>query len=328
MNNKNIISVSFGVLAIVCVLWYSQSGKNEDIVHVAIQQTTSHIVYDNIVKGVREGLKDGGYVEGKNLIVDLQNGQGDESINQSIAKNFSKVNYDIYVPLGTQASQSIANVVKEKPIVFSAVYDPVAAKLVSSINEPGNNITGTTDALDYKQQLTLFKKAVPNLKKVGLLYNASEVNSVSTFKKIQAYGPELGLEFVVAPITSTNDILISARSIVSKVDGFYTMPDNTLISGEESLIKVALENKKPVFDFENSGVEKGGLMAIGTNYEKIGYKTGLMAVRVLKGEDTATMPVESLTNDDIDLYLNQKTADRLGIKFPEELVKQAKEIYR
>ena len=331
MNKKNTIWIII-IIAIMLVLisLFADKIANKNIIRIGISQTASHPVFDEIMNGVRVGLQQEGYIEGKNIILDYQNGQGDQNANQAIAQKFAttKDEYNLFLILGTGASQSVVNLIKDKPIIFAAVTDPVLAKLVQSNDMPGANVTGTTDVTDYKAQLNLFKRVVPTLKKVGILYNPGEINSISALKNTEMIAKDLGLEVITAPINNTNDILNSAKSIASKVDGVFMLADNTLLAGQESLIRVMNENKKPVFAFDEVGVKVGGLISIGTNYEKLGERTARMAVRVLKGGNTATMPVEGAAIGEIDLFVNQKTADLLGIKIPEDILKQTKQIYK
>ncbi|MCX8513609.1 MAG: ABC transporter substrate-binding protein [Candidatus Pacebacteria bacterium] len=297
---------------------------------MGVSQTASHLVFTQVIDGIREGFRREGYTEGKDIIIDIQNGQGDQNINQAIAQKFSstKGDYNLFLTLGTGASQAMVNLIKDKPIIFAAVTDPVFAKLVQSNEMPGANVTGTTDVTDYRAQLNLFKRVVPTLKKIGILYNPGEINSISGLKNTEMIAKDLGLEVITTPINNTNDILNSAKSIANKVDGVFILPDNTLLAGQESIMRVMNENKKPVFAFDETGVKVGGLISIGTNYEKLGERSARMAVRVLKGDATATMPVEGAGQGEINLFINQKTADLLGIEIPEDILKQTKQIYK
>lgn len=330
MNKQINITGALLVLALIVgiLYWVSIDNKRGGVVKVAIAQTTSHIAYDQLVQGVKHGFSKAGYKEGENVIFDLQNGQGDVNTNKAIANKFAKDDNVIIIPLGTQASQAAANTVKNKPVIFGSVADPMAAKLIASYERPGGNVTGTSELTPYRLQLELFKQILPNMKTVGILYNPSEANSQSGLNQIKGLINELGLQIVVVPVNNTNEIYSAAKSIADKVDAYYVPADNTVLAGQDTLIKVSLEKKKPMFAFDSSGVEHGALVSVGTNYEKMGIKTANMAIRVLQGQDPATFPVQGLNADDQDLYLNQKTANLLGITFSPELLSKAKQVYK
>lgn len=330
-----VLSVALVLLAVAAYLLYGSKNSstiqkspstNPKTVKVGVSQIVSHVGIDAVREGIVAGFANNGYKEGENIVFDFQNAQGEASINQSIAQKFANSDYDLFMPIGTQASQVIANLIKNKPIVFASVTDPVTAGLVKSNQNPGGNITGTSDITLYREHLDLLKKLKPDVKKVGLLYNPGEANSKFSLEETKKYGNDFGFEFVVAPVNNTNEILSAARSIVDKVDAFYILPDNTVVAGEDALIKVALEAKKPLIAVDQSGVEKGALATLGTNYKKVGERTAEMALRVLKGENPENISVLGVT--DADLFINTKTAQVVGIVFSDDLIKQAKQIYK
>lgn len=325
---KKILIFTLVVIATIGVLIFvarQKSSKNKKVFRVGISQIISHVGIDAVRNGIVAGFEAKGYKNGENIFFDFQNAQGETSINQSIAGKFANSNYDIFIPIGTQASQALVNLIKDKPIVFASVTDPVTAGLVKSKERPGGNVTGTSDMTLFKEQLELLRKLQPEAKKVGLVYNPSESNSQFSLQETKKYGGELGYEFVTAPANNTGEVMSAARSIVNKVDAFYILADNTVVAGQEALIKVALEAKKPVIAVEQSGVEKGALATIGINYVKLGERTAEMALSVLNGEKTGDMSVLGVKDGDI--FINSKTAKVLGITIPEDLLKQAKQIY-
>ena len=321
---KNVLWIVVAVLVLGGLAWYATSNKGaqKKIVTVGISQITSHPVFDMVVAGIKEGFAAAGYTEGETITFDLQNAQGDNSANAAIAQKFGASGYDLFMPLGTPSSQAVVNVIKEKPVVFGAVTDPVSAGLVASNEAPGANVTGTSDITLYKEDLELLMKLVPTVKKVGIVYNPGEANAKFALEQTQKYATAMGLTIVTAPANTTNEITSAARSILSKVDAFFMLPDNTVVSGQESLIKVALDGKKPLISLDQSGVEKGALATLGTNYHDLGVRTAEIAVRILKGENPATIPVLGVT--DADLFINTGTAKALDITVPEDLLKTAK----
>src|SRR3989338_3209368 len=234
--NKTWIAVL--VIAVVAIgAWTIFGSKNSSLdtsktIKVGVSQITSHAVFDDIKSGIIARFAEAGYKEGENIVFDFQNAQGDNSTNAAIAQKFANSGYDLFMPLGTQASQAVANLVKDKPIVFGAVTDPVTAGLVKSNENPGANITGTSDITLYKEHLELLKKLAPNVKKIGLVYNPGEANAKYGLEQTKKVGEQMGLEFITAPANNSGEVLSAARSIVGKVDAFYILSDNTIVSGQ------------------------------------------------------------------------------------------------
>lgn len=326
MNKNWIVVLIIVVVAIGAWTIFGSKNNPSKTIKVGVSQITSHVVFDDIKAGIIAGFAKAGYKEGENIVFDFQNAQGDNSTNAAIAQKFANSDYDLFIPLGTQSSQALANLVKDRPIVFGSVTDPITAGLVKSIEKPGGNITGTSDITLFKQQLELLKKLAPNVKKVGIVYNPSEANAKYGLEQTKKYGEPMGLEFITAPANNSGEVLSAARSIVDKVDAFYMLTDNTVLSGQDALIKVAIEAKKPFITIDQSGVEKGALATLGTNYEKVGERTVEVALRVLKGEKPANIPVLGVT--DADLFINTTTAQKIGITFSQDLINQAKQIYK
>lgn len=326
MKKTWVIVIAIVVVVIGAYLLINTRNNNSKVVRVGISQITSHPGLDSVKRGIYSGFAKAGYTEGKNIVFDFQNAQGDMSINQSIAQKFANGDYDLIIPLSTPSAQAVANLIKERPIVFGAVTDPVSAGLVKSKEKPGGNITGTSDITLIKQQLELLKKIKPDVKKVGIVYNPGEPNTQYGLDQTKQYGEAMGLEFIIAPANNSNEILSAARSIADKVDAFYMTTDNTVLAGQNALIKVAIESKKPLISLDQSGVENGALATLSTNYEKVGERTAEIAVRVLKGEKPGDIPVLGVT--DADIFINTTTAQKIGLTFSQDLINQAKQVYK
>ncbi|MBY0539523.1 ABC transporter substrate-binding protein [Patescibacteria group bacterium] len=325
---KNIIWVLVAVVVLGGLAWFATSKKDTGPsapITVGISQITSHPVFDMVISGIKEGFANAGYVEGETITYDIQNAQGDNSANAAIAQKFASSGYDIFMPLGTPASQAVVNLIKDSPIVFGAVTDPVTAGLVVSNEAPGANVTGTSDITLYREHLELLKKLVPTAKKIGIVYNPGEANARFALEQAQKYAKEFGFEIITAPANTGTEVNQAARSLVSKIDAFYMLPDNTVVAAQESLIKVALDGKKPLISLDESGVEKGALATLGTNYKYVGVRTAEIAIRVLNGEAPAGIPVLGVT--DADVFLNTTTAKMLGVTIPGDVLASAKKVY-
>lgn len=299
----------------------TQNSSSQKAIKVGIVQIVEHSALDAARQGFLETLKSNGYEEGKNLTVEYQSAQGDQSILQSITQKFASEKLDLVLAIATPSAQAMARASKDTPILITAVTDPVAAGLADSLQKPGKNVTGTTDMNPIKEQFTLLKTVVPNAKKVGVIYNAGEDNSQSQVKIADTVAKEAGLELVKATVATSADVLQATQSLVGKVDAIYVPTDNTVVSASDSVILVANKNKIPVISGESSVVDKGGLGTIGINYKKLGAQTGEMALKVLTGQKPADMPIEN--QKDFDTVFNKATLELLGIKLPADLQQKA-----
>lgn len=285
---------------------------------VGITQLMSHPSLDASAAGFKEALKDAGL----NVEFDEQNANGDQSVAASIAGTFNSGNHDLILAIATPNAQAVAQSITDKPVLFTAITDPVDAGLVDSVEVPGGNMTGTSDANPVGEQLDLITEIVPGVETVGIIYSPGEANSlVQVGWAKEAAGP-LGLEIVEAPAASSQEVLQAAESL-SSVDAIYVPTDNVVVTSLETVLKVGEDNKIPVFGAEGDSVERGTVATYGLNYHDLGYQTGEMAVRILvDGEDPAVMAVETLTTPE--LYLNEGAAERMGVTFPESLLDEVK----
>lgn len=326
----NKIFVAFAVL-LVCVLGYGyfSSKKGEDTkkvdnkeVKVGVLQLLSHPALDQIYKGLEDGLKKEGYEVGKNLKIDLQNAQGDQSNLASMGQKLVTDNNDILVGITTPATLSLSNATKDKPIIMGGITYPVEAGLIKTEDKPGNNITGVSDRTPIKQQLEIMKKILPNMKKVGILYTASEDNSVKQAQEAEKLAKELGLEVKVSTVANTNDIQQVTESLASQTDAIFVPIDNTIASAMATVVKVTDAKKIPVFPSADTMVADGGLLGLGVDQYQIGVETAKVVAKVLKGADTKDMPIV-LANEGV-IYLNEAKAKQLGIEIPKEIKDKAK----
>ncbi|MBB5320329.1 ABC transporter substrate-binding protein [Marinobacter oulmenensis] len=291
---------------------------------VAITQIVEHPALDAVYEGVKDELAERGYIEGDNLTVMHETAQGNSAIASQIARKFVGDNPDVIVAIATPSAQTVAAAARNIPVVFSAVTDPLAAKLVKSWEKPGANITGVSDMLPIDKHLDMLQQAMPEAKRIGTVYNPGEANAVALIELLEERLAERNMELVKGAATKTSEVLGAARSLVGKADAIYLTTDNTVISAAEAVISVGERADIPVFAADTATVERGAVAAMGFNYYKHGRQTGAMVARVLEGAATADMPVETM--DELDLYVNPKAAERMGITLPDAIIKDADEV--
>ena len=293
-------------------------------VSLGITQIVEHPALDSVRKGILDGLATKGFKQGDNLKVDLQNAQGDMNNAMTIANNFVSDKKDMIVAIATPTAQAAAQATKDIPIVFATVTDPVAAGLVKALDKPGKNITGTSDQLPMTLQVGLIKKFVPSVKKIGVIYSTSEVNSEVQVKSIEEAAAKSGIQVNKVGITRAAEVQAGAESLVGKVDAILIPVDNTVVSAVEGILTVAQKAKLPVFASDTDTVKRGAVGTYGIDYYKMGVQTGEMAARILNGQKTTENPVE--VTKQADLTINLKAAKTFGLSVPEDLKKQAKTI--
>jgi putative tryptophan/tyrosine transport system substrate-binding protein len=293
---------------------------------VAITQIVEHPALDACRKGVRDALADAGYVVDKNLKWSFQSAQGNIATATQIAKKFVGDGPDVIVAIATPSAQMVVGATKDIPVVFSAVTDPVGAKLVSNWEKPGKNVTGTSDMLPLDQHLKMIKRAMPDAKRIGILFNPGEANSVSSVADAKKVAPAMGLSIAEGPAPNSSGVLAAARSLVGKVDAFYVPTDNTVVSAFEAVVKVGIDAKIPVFAADTDSVARGAVAALGFNYYEVGRQTGRMVVKILKGENPGNIPVAML--EKLDLFVNPGAAGKMGITLPAAMVGEAKKVVK
>lgn len=291
----------------------AQSGEGYAI---GITKIVSHPSLDAAQEGFERAFEEAGIP----VVFDVKNAQGDQSTAADIAGAFAASDNDLILAIATPTAQAAAQAVTDKPVLFTAVTDPVDAGLVASLEAPGGNVTGTTDANPVDEQLELITEIVPDVKTIGVLYSPGEANSVVQVHWAKEAAEKLNVEIVEAPAVTSADVLQAAESL--DVDAIYVPTDNIVVSALETVLSVGEKKQIPVFGAEGDSIARGAIATYGLNYSDLGYQTGKMAISILvDGADPATMPVETLDNPT--LYVNKAAAERMGVTLPDNIVEQA-----
>ena len=289
-----------------------KADKKKDVFRIGISQFITHQSLDATREGFVDELARQGYVEGKNIEIDLQNAQGEQRNLKTISQQLAESS-DVVLAIATPSAQSLANTTQTTPVIFSAVTDPVSAKLVESREHPGGNVTGTSDQSSdaISTQINLIKKVLPKAKTIGILYTQSEPNSVVQKDEAKRLLEEKGFTVVEKTILDSNNVKAAAESLMAEVDMVFVPTDNIISSTMETVKQVSIKHKVPVFGGSTEMIAVGGLYNYGTNYEELGRQTARMLVRVLKGEKPENIAVE--LPEKLELHTNQEMADALGI---------------
>ncbi len=291
---------------------------------VAITAIVEHPALDQARQGVIDELKDAGYIEGDNLVIEFQSAQGNTATAAQIAKKYAGDNPDVIVGIGTPSAQALLASTRTVPIVYTAVTDPIAANLVRSWEAKGGNVTGVSDHLPLEPQVELIKKIVPTVKNVGFVYSPGEVNSTIVLKELTEILAKDGIKVVAAPAQRTTDIPTAAKSLQGRADVIYTSTDNNVVSAYESMYQAAVQTKIPLIASDTSSAERGAVAALGGDYYGMGRQTGKIVVRILEGEKAGDIPSEKPQKTQ--LYVNLKAAAQQGVTLPAELIETATKV--
>ncbi|MDF2485435.1 MAG: hypothetical protein K0R46_1603 [Herbinix sp.] len=294
--------------------------SKDEVFRIGVNQFITHAALDASYQGFVDALADAGYIDGENIKLDLQNAQGDQATASTIATKLVNDNNDLILAIATPSAQAVANATKDIPILITAVTDPAGSGLVASNEAPGGNVSGTSDLTPIKNQIDLLMKLVPTAKNIAILYCSSESNSKIQAEIAVAAAAEVGLTTVEATVSNSNEIQQVVQSLVGKVDAIYAPTDNIIAAGMPTVALVANDNGIPVICGESGMVDQGGLATNGIDYYKLGWLTGVQAVKIIKGEATTDkMPIEYLPDDQYTIQINKEVAAQLGITIPADL---------
>ncbi|ENP41902.1 hypothetical protein C981_01891 [Brucella abortus 78/32] len=290
-------------------------------VTVAVTAIVEHPALDAARDGVKDALAEAGYKEGENLKFIYQSAQGNPATAAQIARQFVGEGPDVIVPISTPSAQAVVSATRDIPVVFTAVSDPVGAQLVKDLKKPGGNVTGLSDMSPVVEHIKLIKEVMPNIKKLGYLYNSGETNSVSLLAALKEAATAEGIEIVESAATKSAEVQGAARALVGRADAMYVPTDNTIVSALESAVGVAEESKLPLFTADTDSVKRGALAALGFNYYDVGKQTGAIVVKILKGEKPGDIAVDIAKGTD--LVINLGAAKKMGIEFPQAVIDRA-----
>lgn len=320
-----IISFITSISFIHTSLFADSLPNNPPLKTVAITQIVDHPSANAVRNGILAALKDKGYKDRETVKIIYENAQGNPVIASQIAQKFTALKPDLIIPITTPSTQAVvkADETYGIPVVFAAVTDPVAAGVVSSLTHPGGHISGVTDAAPIQRQFDVFKQALPHLKTMGILYNPGDNSSTTPVKEARAVAKEMGITLCEATAFKTGDVPTAMQQLISKgVDAVFVPLDNTVLSAMDAVLKIAFQNKIPVFSSDSDSVAQGALISSGYTHFDTGYKTGEMAAHVLEGASPGDLAIESAQT--LNIYVNRKSAEKLNIKFPDKISQIAK----
>jgi putative ABC transport system substrate-binding protein len=291
---------------------------------VVISQIVQHVSLDQEREGILAALKDAGYIDGKTVKIIYENAQGNMSTASLIAGNFASRKPTVAIAISTPSAQTLLKPMMDQqiPLVFTAVTDPLEAKLVTCLEKRPEAVTGVRDGLMVGSQLDLIQRLLPSVKDIGIVYNPGETNSVKAVQQLKAEAASRGLTLVLATADKSSEFISATTKLMKNVDAIYIPNDNTAVAAMESIVALGKKYKMPVFAGDAGSVERGALAAQAYDRVVLGRKAGALAVKILKGEKAGDLIVE--TNHPLVLMINLKSAQEIGITIPDEINNQAK----
>lgn len=330
MKNKNLLATIIALTVMVVVaLFLTQKEQNNSTnstekVKIGVLQFVTHDSLDEIYKGIKAGLEEGGYTTTENLSIDFMNAEGDQSQVQTMSKKLVDNGNELLIGIATPAAQGLANATTELPIIMGAVTDPVGANLVTDLKNPGGNITGVSDQTPVADTVSLIKEITPDAKTIGVLYSSNEDNSKIQVAEFKAAAEEAGYTVLEYAVASSNELASTVEVASSKVDALFTPVDNTVASAFSTVISVANKSKTPIFTSVEDMVEGGGIASVTLSQYDLGVATGKMTAKILDGANPADTPVQIFNEGTV--VVNQKVAKELGITLSDDVINQASKV--
>ena len=295
---------------------------------VAITQIVDHQALNAVRNGVIAELKAAGFDEESGTRVVFENAHGNMAVAVQIAQKFAGMNPDVIIAISTPSGQTAMKASSKRaiPVVFASVTDPLAAKLVTNLQEPEAFVTGVQQSPPLDAQIKLVLNIMPKTKKLGVILNHGEDNSVRQLEMLEKCAASHSIRILAVGAASSATVGQAAASLVGKVDGLFLLQDNTIASALASVMKIANSNAIPVFASYSDAVTEGALAALAYDEYDIGRQTGAIAVKILGGTPPGKIPVDNPRN--IELSINTKAAKQLGVSLKADLIARANKVIR
>ena len=322
---KTLKKLLCGALSLTMVLSLAACGGDAasgDVPVIGICQYGQHGSLDNCREGFLQGLEEAGLVEGTDYTIDYQNASFDDNMAIQIAQAFSAEDAALMVGIATPAATACYAAAEDKdiPVVFTAITDPVGAKLDSG------NITGTSDVLPVQGQLELIRAIQPEADTIGIVYTTSEANSVYSIGVYEELAADYGFTIEAIGVTAQSEVTQAVDTLISQgVDCLSNLTDNNVVGVLGSILEKTNEAGIPVYGSEIEQMELGCVAGAGLDYVQLGIQTGKMAAQILTGEATCEdLPYETIEN--YGLYVNSNALAAMGLTLPEDVAQNAEEV--
>ena len=285
------------------------------VLKVGIIQMIENGAFNDMREGFIEELRAKGYGEDR-LTIDYKNAQGDATNLQTIAQAMADGSYDLVATIATPPTQAMVNTGTKTPVIFVSVSDPLAAGVISDMEKPDKNATGTSNAIPIEEIFALNEKLTPEAKTFGFLYCTSEVNSVSTIENAKAYCDENGIAYQEAVVTNSSEVQQAAQSLADEVDAIFIPNDSVVQSAMTLVSQIARDKKIPVYASSATTVASGAFATVAISDKEIGAQSADMAVKYFEGTPIADIP--SVVVPASGTVINKTTMEALGVEVKDD----------
>jgi putative ABC transport system substrate-binding protein len=303
----------------------AQEKKVNKIFRIGVVQFFSTPSFEQDQKGFEKAFADAGFKEKVHVLYDRQNAEGNLAKTRAIAKKFLVEKFDLIHTISTPASQEVVKFIRDIPVVFSHVTDPVGAGLVSLKSrletEWPTNVTGVSHYVPVRQQFEICTQFIPKAKKWGTIYNTSDSDSLAQIREMREASEKLKKELIEATISSSEETIQATQFLAGKVHALYIPYDDTVLSALDHIVKLCNEKKIPLFTSEVESVQRGVIAAYGVNFFLIGYSAGKRATRILKGKKPGNIPWGRVSK--FSLVVNERAARAQGVIIPPDLLEKS-----
>lgn len=294
--------------------------KKDDKLRVGIVQLVENGAFEDMREGFIARMRELGYTEDQ-LEFDYKNAQGDATNLNTICQNMVSSKVDLVVTIATPPAQAMVNQESDIPVIFISVSNPVGAGIISDMEKPDKNATGTSNAIPVSDIFALSDKLTPGIKTCGFLYATSEINSLTTVESAKAYCEENGIAYEEAVVTNSSEVQQAAQSLVGKVDAIFVPNDSVIQNAMPQVAEVAKDAKIPVYGSSAVMVNSGAFATIAISDTEIGAISADMADQYLKGTKIEEIP--SVVVPATDTVINKTTADAIGITLSDDVLSTA-----
>ena len=299
---------------------YITPPSQESLPVIAVTQIIEHNTLDTVREGFFKGIKEAGLEDGKHVRIVYQNAHGQMTTAAQIVQQFANLHPKAVVALSTQSAQLLLPFSKQQniPLIFSAVTDPVAAKIVQDVKTPIKGVTGVSDYMPPLPQIKMIKAFAPHIKVLGVLHNPSEVNSTLFLQKdFSKAAKEEGLTLVFSPLNNTNESVSATRHLMGKVDALYFPNDNTAMASVPSIVSIAYKHNIPVFANDQASVEQGAIAALSYDRIQMGKDTANLVIQALK--EGRNIEIPTIVGGKIQTVVNMASLQKLNLVIPQSL---------
>ncbi len=323
MRKASVLSILFVIvlLAVAIMAEAQQTGKVPRIAYLTVAPLSANVAR---VEAFRQGLRDLGYVEGKNIVIEWRSGEGKLESEGELVAEAVRLKVDVIVTSGPTMTRAAKRATVTIPIVMTFDSDPVGSGFIASLARPGGNITGLSvlsPELSGKQ-LELLKEVIPRLSRVAILGNSNEPANPKTLKEIELAAGELGVQVQPLDVLNPNNIETAFRAATkARADALVVLASPVLNDQRAKVTNLALKSRLPAIYFRQEFVDAGGLMSYGTSFTDLSRRASVYVDKIFKGIKPADLPVEQPTK--FELVINLKTAKQIGLTIPPNVLARA-----